>query len=513
MSDATFEQWRALVEKGLKGAPFESLTATTLEGIPIAPLYAEQDRPAAEGIPWAPRAKRAIGVAHREVPDLRREAAAGATLAWVRSPLGIPVDSDIDVIVESHLEDAIDAAGARVRVLGDAFVDVSTSGTEPGPLLDRIARALERGAPALGVSACALDEVGAGAVTQLAGITAGLVASLRAMEERSVDLESAVERTTIALSVGTDLFLEIAKVRAARRLVARVLASTGIAARPWIAARTSERVHAELDRPTNLLRETLGIAAALIGGADAIAARPHAAGDAALRTARNAPLVLSLESHLAATADPAGGSSYVEHETAALASAAWELFAAVERAGGMTTGRSIVWDRAGDEGSRRTKGIVTRRAPIVGVSRFPVPGEAPSPGAGPRDAAPFELLRSRGASAVARCVVLGACPEARVEFAREVAQLAAQRVDVVNEVEAGDASFVILCAADAELATALPAAARALRAAGVRAIAVAGKPGANEQALRDAGVDAFVFVGADVVAALGALLDRGGKGA
>ncbi|MDQ3036820.1 MAG: hypothetical protein M3Y87_30785, partial [Myxococcota bacterium] len=118
---------------------------------------------------------------------------------------------------------------------------------------------------------------------------------------------------------------------------------------------------------------------------------------------------------------------------------------------------------------------------------------------------------SRGRALAASTVALPGCPEARIDFARDAVAIACPRVERLEAdpgVALGDASIVILCAADIDFGTALPDAARALKAAGAKAIAVAGKPGAHEQALRAAGVDAFVHVGADVVAALETLLDR-----
>ena len=80
-----------------------------------------------------------------------------------------------------------------------------------------------------------------------------------------------------------------------------------------------------------MLRTTIAITAAGLGGADNIAALPHTAAlglpDAfARRVARNTQLILLEESNLAKVADPAAGSGAVEDLTAKLCAAAWALF-------------------------------------------------------------------------------------------------------------------------------------------------------------------------------------------
>jgi methylmalonyl-CoA mutase len=526
VSDSSFERWRALVDKGLKGAPFESLTATTLEGIPIAPLYTERDRPAAEGIPWATRAERAMGpmMLLRDGLDLEAERRGGATAVHLWLPGGGPhvidVPDGLVVLVDGPFHHAAATSSAKVRSLGDPWAEMRTpaetpsrSGTRPrgDAAIDLVADALGRDACALGASAAFWSLWHrADAVESIALGVASLVESLRRLEARGVDLGRAVERTTFAIDVDTDFFLEIAKLRAARRLLARVLSASGISARPLIAAHTSERSRASHDTSTNLVRFTLGAAAALTGGADVVCVRPHAwSQDPAAvptETARKVPLVLALESHLAAAADPSRGSAYLETLTEALAARAWEWFREIEAGGGIAQAYPMIFEHLARSREKLERATATRKRPLVGVSRFPLPGAVQN-GNLLGQAYAFESLAARGAPCFAQLTVLPGCPEARVDFAREVAQLCTSRV-VDGETVSTRHTIAFLCAADTELGTKLPELARALRATGVGAIVVAGKPGAHEQVLRDAGADAFVYVGADLVATLSAVVDR-----
>lgn len=507
------ESWRALVERGLRGAPFESLVTHTLEGIDIAPLYTERDLPPDQGIPWPPRSPRLLGAVidgDDIADDLARERRDGASFAWW-SPMAshprAPEPGGLPIVIETpFIEAALALSGEDVSVVGDAFLGVIPTGDPPGVArrLDAIADAVRAGRAALGANGAILANVGGDAVVQIAGAVASLVAGLRAMEERGLDLEHAVRGATVALAIDADFFTGIAKLRAARRVIARALDAAALRARPHIVVRTSSRIEAHLDRPTNLLRATLGVSAALIGGADAAAAHPHARGPLAARAARNVALVLGLESHLGAVADPASGSYFVERRTADLAAEAWELFRRTQ--GGSSFDRAPLLDRVQERAAARESAVRTRRRPLVGVSRFPVREElAGAATTLVRDAIPFERLRESARGCGARVEVVRACPAARVDFARELCAVAGLE-------ERDDAEIAMVCAADADFAGALVERVRALRAGGVRAIGVAGKPGAHEQALRDAGADAFVFVGADVVSAMETLVSKARAG-
>ena len=146
----------------------------------------------------------------------------------------------------------------------------------------------------------------------------------------------------------------------------------------------------------NMLRTTIACFAAAVGGADAITVLPfdNAIGlpdDFARRIARNTQSVLHDESSLARVIDAGGGSWFIESLTDDLAEAAWQKFTAIERAGGAlaalddgTIAALLAATRAA-----RDEDIAHRRAPITGVSEFPLITEepvvrpaAPAPGRG-----------------------------------------------------------------------------------------------------------------------------------
>jgi methylmalonyl-CoA mutase len=187
----------------------------------------------------------------------------------------------------------------------------------------------------------------------------------------------------------------------------------------------------------------------------------------------------------------------------------------------------------------REASIARRKAPICGVSEFPLLAEAPvvraprpaadAPPSGlplRRDAAAFERLRER---ADAHRTATGAWPQVFLANAGPVAAHTARSTWAKNFFESGGiealgndgfadpeaagaafaasgARLACICGSDAAYAESAEAIAKALKAAGAARVYLAGNPGDARTAYESAGVDEFVHVGVDVVAALDAAL-------
>lgn len=201
-----------------------------------------------------------------------------------------------------------------------------------------------------------------------------------------MSVEAACGRLEFRYAATADQFLTIAKLRAARRLWARVAEASGA---PAAGAQRQHAVSSPVmmtrrDPWVNMLRTTLATLGAGVGGADSVTVLPfdHALGlpDAfARRIARNTSTILMEESHLARVIDPAGGSWYVERLTDELASAAWAFFQETERAGGLPAAlrSGTVAERLAATWAARSAKLARRKEPITGVSEFPQPGERP----------------------------------------------------------------------------------------------------------------------------------------
>lgn len=239
---------------------------------------------------------------------------------------------------------------------------------------------------ALAVDTRPYADAGASAALELAVALTNGVALLRACDAAGLAPADAAAQIEFTFQIGPDQFLELAKLRAWRRLWARTLEHCGAPPerrRSKTCARTSERTIAAVDPWVNMLRATTAAFAAAVGGADAISIAPF---DAALggvasplgrRIARNTQLVLMEESSLARVADPAGGAWYVESLTDALAAAAWERFQRLEAEGGALEGlRSGAIAEAVERSAAAEREELARRVRrLTGVNVFPLIGD------------------------------------------------------------------------------------------------------------------------------------------
>lgn len=155
-----------------------------------------------------------------------------------------------------------------------------------------------------------------------------------------VRLLGSTDRIGIALAADSDQFRGIAKFRAMRLLVARVVEVADLPSPALrIHAETSWRSLSTRDPEINILRATSATFAAIAGGVDSIAALPFDSGDAneaaGRRLARHTQIILAEEAHLSRVADPGAGSDAIEALTAAFAEAAWKRFQSIEAEGGI----------------------------------------------------------------------------------------------------------------------------------------------------------------------------------
>jgi methylmalonyl-CoA mutase len=439
--------------------------------------------------------------------------------------------------------------------------------TEQSALAARLAVSCHSDFPglrAVTVDALPHHEAGASAAQELGCSLATGVAYLRELTDAGLTAEAACAQLEFRYAATADQFLTIAKLRAARRLWARVAqvcsVSSGAAAQRQHAV-TSSVMMARRDPWVNMLRTTIAALGAGVGGADAVTVLPF---DEALglpdgfarRIARNTSSILLEESHLAQVIDPAGGSWYVERLTDELAHAAWDFFQQIEAEGGQAAAlrSGLVAERLARTWERRTEDLAHRREPITGVSEFPnlaedslVRATAPEPAWGHpqaggsggglprvrRDEA-FEALRARSDAHLAatgtrpRVFIAALGPAAahtsRVRFASNLLQAGGiepvhdpESVDEASAAEAytrSGTTVACLCSSDALYAEQAAGVSTALVAAGASRILIAGAPGSVGTA--DTAPDAqaadgdweFVFTGCDAVAVLTSVLDR-----
>ncbi len=407
-------------------------------------------------------------------------------------------------------------------------------------------------APCIRVGALPFHDQGADGADELALTLSSLVATLRQLDEAKLDLSSAAPLLWAQVAIGRDTFGELCKLRALRLLWHKVLAAVGVRATALdaIHAVCARRTLSQRDPWVNMLRVTTQVFAAALGGARLITPLPFDAAFAAhsplgQRVARNTALVLREESSLGRVVDAAGGSFYIETRTDALAREAWARFTAVEREGGVVQllKSGALAARLAASWKQRRAAIAKRKEPVLGVSEFANLRETlpAAPAAMPgvrRDAEGFEAMRAKVETTPRHValVLLGPPSEhrARAGFAEAFFAVAgvqtSQRGLAPEEAPESDAALArdatrggvngealprqrgresplpidvaCLCGSDERYAAEAETAARALKASGARRVVLAGRPGALEAPLRAAGVDAFIYVGCDVLTTL-----------
>jgi methylmalonyl-CoA mutase len=402
-----------------------------------------------------------------------------------------------------------------------------------------------------------VHDAGGSEAQELAFALAVAVAYLRALEAGGIALDVARSAISFRLVADADQFLTMAKFRALRLLWTRIEESCGLTPRPvFIAAETAWRMLTRRDPYVNMLRATMATFSAGLAGADSITVLPHTLAlglpDAfARRAARNTQLVLLEESNLAKVADPAAGSGGIETLTLELCGAAWASFQEIEKAGGVFAAfeQNLIQNKVAATRTIRETNIARRKEVLTGASEFPNLHEAhvavldatpiaPAPYgktritfdalAPMRLAVPFEqlrdksddILRKTGARPKVFLANLGTPADftARTTFAKSFFETGGiEAIDTEGSSDptalgpaskASGAALACLCSSDKVYAEQATAAAKALQAAGVKHIYLAGRPGEQEASFRAAGVNDFVFAGGDVLAVLREIYKR-----
>ena len=285
----SLEQWRALVDKDLKGAPFaKKLVTRTLEGIEIQPLYTRADLAApAAAAGWPGQAPFTRGAQGNDAvpgwdirqevthPDLttaalqvRQELARGADSVQLAldpaGATGVAVRSagDLDLVLagadlattrialksgarfvqaahqlrEIWERRGVAAADARADLLADPVGAWVVRGGVPGGIealladMARLAADAARETPqvrAVKVAGCPFHDAGADEVQELAAILAGGLTSLKAMDAAGLSLAAASRQIHVCVAVDGQFFGDIAKLRALRTLWSRLIEASG----------------------------------------------------------------------------------------------------------------------------------------------------------------------------------------------------------------------------------------------------------------------------------------------
>lgn len=450
---------------------------------------------------------------------------------------------------ETHLSVLFDPLG-ELLTRGQVKKDLSEHWQDLNKTIHELTAA-EAHSQCLLVNTVPAHEAGAHPIQELALMCGLLTETLRGLQGLEGLYEKLAQRGLIRLSVGRDMFYEVAKVRAARLLVAKLLKACGAPAEAcnWpIHAVTSSRTQSQRDPWVNLLRGTAEAFAAVLGGADIVTVLPF---DRVLgvpaklgrRMATNTQLLLEQESYLNRVVDPAGGSYLIEQLTMDMARAAWKEFQSIEAEGGAVAAlhSGSLRQRIQEAVTRRRRSMGHRKTTLVGVSDYAHLDEAKLSQSAPpglkdfglgslspvRWSQPWEALRDRSDAYKAKhgerprvfMARLGPIPvhKPRSDFTERLLAAAGFECmgpeDGFADKEAlktaledpnlrGQLTWAALCSSQELYEQWLPEAAQWLRDAGVTKLLLAGRPDYYEYPWREAGITDFIYMGSDVLATM-----------
>jgi methylmalonyl-CoA mutase len=360
--------WKQKIQVDLKGADYnETLIWKSPEGIDVKPFYHSED---VEGVipnvseppkKWyvtqSLYAQDSERVNKKAIEALKR----GAESLVITIPSETVSINDllVDIDLESvpiHFEftflsseylkslvDYIDDKKAKVFLNLDIVGNLARTGNwyhsmDKDYQISKEIHDYVRGNPSIGIlgtDVSLYQNAGANKVQQLAYALAQTNEYLNFFKE----LDEEVATIAFKVTIGTNYFFEIAKLRALRLLWETLAQEYGVEADCHILAIPTKRNKTLYDYNVNMLRTTTESMSAILGGADAVCNLSydtifHKDNEFGERIARNQLLILKGESYFEKVANPADGAYYIESLTHQLAEKALELFKSIEAGGG-----------------------------------------------------------------------------------------------------------------------------------------------------------------------------------
>ncbi len=396
----------------------------------------------------------------------------------------------------------------------------------------------------LNINGAAIHNAGATIVQELGYVMAIANEYFAFATDKGVAAETLAAKMQIFLSIGSNYFMEIAKLRAARTLWSTLLDAYGVkneaAYSLEIQSVASAWNKTIFDPYVNMLRSTTEGMAAAIGGASAVELKDfntayEKQSEFSARMSRNIQIILKEESYLNKIVDPSAGSYYIENLTDAIISNAWALFQEVEKEGGFIAQVENGAAKAAIEASaaKKESDIATRKSILLGTNQYPNTNEEMLDKIETKNSCGAQSLKTKRGAAAFEEIRLAtekwakenhrpkvflakmgnlAMRQARAGFITNFFGCAGFEIvdnsgfeTVAAAVEAANAvkaDYVVLCSSDEEYATTGVEFAKAWKAQSQAAVFVAGNPTEAMEALKEAGVTDFIHARLNVLETL-----------
>ncbi|MDO1451000.1 methylmalonyl-CoA mutase family protein [Rhodocytophaga aerolata] len=424
-SPSDSQAWRAQILQDIRKATAEEKEAVyeekmrwkTYEGITIEPFYTQQD---IASIPEIRFPAPAQGWQNRQYIEVRGEKEANAqaqeAISGGADALLLDLSKTTGPINLSHLLQHMKLSQTPVSFQVQHFsIDLLTQLQQIAPYLwkgsvyydplaayrsgkegdldsavDLLAQAIPFTSKhpqfrTLTVSSHHFHEAGASAVQELAFLLNSFVEYAHQLSERGIAIQGIFASTEFSVSVSTNYFMEIAKIRALHLLWQQVSKAYQVESNPaYIHAHTARWNKPASDAYNNMIRATIEAMAAALGGVASMTVMPYNnnPNDAlATRIAKNVSLILKEESYFDNVLDVASGSYYLESLTQRLAAEAWKLFQTVEASGGyrQAVKDGFIKEQLMQVRKAKEADLQSGKQVLVGVNKY-VPKEVSEPG-------------------------------------------------------------------------------------------------------------------------------------
>lgn len=355
----TLEYWEQLVKKLLKTENiYEILSKDNLENITVKPYY--QNNQETKILPKVEESTHLVA----EFQDGLEEQA----FAFLLNENVDGLEEKAIFINNSDLaEHILTEESNRYFSLIDVFSDDKNAEINEHLVGELLSKAFER---QICVDVSLHQNAGASIIQQLAF---ALAKSKELVEKFGAEI---LEKLIFRFAIGSNYFFEIAKIRAFKYLFNQLSKEFDKDLVPYIFAETSFRNKAKNDADNNLIRSTLELASAMIGGADAVFSNDYKienSTELSKEISFKQQIVLAYESIINIFEDATSGSYFVENITQQFAEKSWKLFLEIEEKGGylelLKSGeiQKMIFEQAVKEQSWVEEGKIK----IIGVNLYP----------------------------------------------------------------------------------------------------------------------------------------------
>jgi len=402
----------------------------------------------------------------------------------------------------------------------------------------------------IGIEGITFNHAGSSITQELAFTFSAAIEYVRTYQKLGLDVDFLAPKMDFTLSLGSNFFMEIAKIRAARMIWSQIIEEfdgNENSQKMYIHGQTSFHNKTVYDPYVNVLRTTTEAFAGVLGGVDSLQTgcfdeAVRTPNDFSRRIARNQQLILMEEANLNKVIDPAGGSWYIEYLTNEVAEKTWEIINMIEQEGGMLQAiiKEIPQKMIAKITEQKVKNIAVRKDSILGTNLYidlnekliekePCNCSEIKKGSFPlttvplkfyRTAESFETIRNasekylkeKGKRPTVFIASIGQISslKLRIEFCEEFMRVGSYNIisgnlynsakEAAQKAVNSNAEIIVICSQDSEYPVVVPEFINEIKALRYNSqLILAGYPKDIIEEMKSAGIDDFIYVKANAL--------------